>query len=79
MPSVTDTPPEIAETVRTRLMALSGAERFLMGIRMCEAARCMVLASLPAELPEADRKRLLFERFYGAPLRGEGWEVLAKA
>ena len=68
MPSVTDTPPEIAEMVHTRLMALSGAERFLMGIRMCEAARRMVLASLPAELPESDQKRLLSERFYGEPL-----------
>ena len=68
MPRVTDTPPEIAEMVRTRLMALSVAERFLMGIRMCEAARRMVLASLPAELPESDRKRLLFERFHGEPL-----------
>jgi len=68
MPSVTDTSPEIAEMVRTRLMALSGSERFLMGIRMCEAARRMVLASLPAGLPESERKRLLFERFYGEPL-----------
>jgi len=68
MPSVTDTSPEIAEMVRTRLMALSGSERFLMGIRMCEAARRMVLASLPAGLPESDRKRLLFERFYSEPL-----------
>ena len=65
MQSVTDTPPEITEMVHARLMALSGAERFLMGIRMCDAARRMVLASLPADLPESDRQRLLFERFYG--------------
>lgn len=52
--------------VHTRLMALSGPERFLMAIRMCEAARRMVLASLPAGLLESDRKRLLFERLYGA-------------
>ena len=68
MQSVTDTPPEITEMVHARLMALSGAERFLMGIRMCDAARRMVLASLPADLPESDRQRLLFERFYGEPL-----------
>ena len=35
---------------------------------MCDAARRMVLASLPANLPESDRQRLLFERFYGEPL-----------
>ena len=68
MHSLTDTRPEIAEMVRVRLMAFSGAERFLMGVRMFEAARRMVLASLPAELPEPERKRLLFERVYGKPL-----------
>ena len=68
--AVTDTQPEIAEMVRARLMALSGTERFLMGARMFEAARRMALASLPADLPEPERKRLLFERFYGTPLPG---------
>ncbi len=68
MQSLTDTPPEIAEMVRTRLMALSGAERFLMGVRMFEATRRMVLASIPSDLAESDRKRLLFERFYGETL-----------
>ncbi len=65
---MSDTPSEIAEIVRARLMARSGAERFLMGVRMCEAARRMVLASLPPDLPAPRRKRLLFERFHGAPL-----------
>jgi len=68
MQGLTDTSPEIAEMVRVRLMALSGAERFVMGVRMFEAARRMALASLPAGLPEPERKRLLFERFYGEPL-----------
>ena len=54
--------------VCARLMALSGPERFLMGIRLCDAARRMVLASLPADLPEPERKRLLFERFHGETL-----------
>ncbi len=68
MPGVTDTPPEIAEVVRSRLMALSGAERFLIGVRMFEAARRMALASIPADLPERERACLLFERVYGTPL-----------
>ena len=67
MQTVTDTPPEIAELVRTRLMAKSGAERFRMGVEMFEAARRMVLASLPAELTETERKHRLFERLYGTP------------
>jgi hypothetical protein len=66
-----DTPPEIAEMVRARLMARSGAERFRMGVEMFEAARRMVLASLPANLSEAERKRRLFERIYGFSLSTE--------
>ena len=62
---MTDTAPEIAEMVRARLMALSGAERFRMGVEMFDAARRMVLASLPAGLTETERKRRLFERLYG--------------
>ncbi len=65
---MTDTSPEIAELVRARLMALSGAERFRMGVEMFEAARRMVLASLPADLSETDRKKRLFERLYGEAL-----------
>ena len=65
---MTDTSPEIAEMVRARLMAKSGAERFRMGVHMFEAARRMVLASLPTDLTESERKRRLFERFYGESL-----------
>jgi len=63
-----DTPPEIEAMVRDRLMAFSGAERFCMGVEMFDAARRMVLASLPADLSARDRKRLLYERIYGEPL-----------
>ena len=68
MPEMTDTPPEVAEMVRARLMARSGAERFRMGVEMFEAARRMVLASLPADMPESQRKQRLFERLYGYAL-----------
>jgi hypothetical protein len=62
-----DTPPEIAEMVRQKLMARSGAERFVMGARMFDAARAMVLASLPTGLAPEDLKRQLFQRLYGRP------------
>ena len=71
MQGMTDTPPEIAEMIRARLMALTGAERFMMGVRMFDAARGMALASLPHDLPEVERKRMLFERIYGYPLPDE--------
>jgi hypothetical protein len=65
---VKDTPPEIAELVRRRLMARSAEERFIMGVRMFDAARAMSLASLPAGLSPAELKRQLFQRIYGQPL-----------
>jgi hypothetical protein len=63
-----DTPPEIAELVRQKIMALSGEERFMMGVQMFDAARAMVLASLPADLPLEELKRRLYQRIYGQPL-----------
>ena len=65
---MTDTAPEIAELVRQKLMARSGEERFLMGVRMFDAARAMALASLPVELSPEELKRQLFQRLYGQPL-----------
>ncbi len=65
---MTDTSPEIAALVRTRLMALSGAERLRTGVEMFDAARRMVMASLPADLTESERKCRLFERIYGMSL-----------
>ena len=65
---MTDTSPEIAELVRQKLMARSGEERFLMGVRMFDAARAMAQASLPAGLSPEELKRQLFQRLYGQPL-----------
>lgn len=61
---MTDTAPEIAEIVRQRLMTRSPEERFVMGTRMFDAARDMVLASLPQDLSQLELKRQLFQRIY---------------
>lgn len=61
-----DTSPEIAELVRQKLMVRSGSERFVMGTRMFDAARTVVLASLPAGLSPDELKRQLFQRLYGS-------------
>jgi hypothetical protein len=55
------------ELVRQKLMERTAEERFLMGIRMFDAARRMVVASLPGDLPEMEPRRRLFERIYGQP------------
>ena len=62
---MTDTSPEIAELVRQKLMARSGSERFVMGVQMFEAARAVVLASLPTTLAPEELRRQLFQRLYG--------------
>lgn len=60
-----DTPPEIAEIVRQKLLARSGSERFVMGTRMFDAACAMIMASLPPGLSPDELKRQLFQRVYG--------------
>jgi hypothetical protein len=50
------------------VMSCSAEERFMMGIRSFEAARTIILASLPKDLPEHELKRRLFERMYGGPV-----------
>ncbi len=65
---MTDTPPEIVELVRQRLMARSAEERFLMGIRSFDAARAMVIASMPKDLPPEEFRRQYYRRIYGEEL-----------
>ncbi|HEY3580231.1 MAG TPA: hypothetical protein VGK82_06785 [Pyrinomonadaceae bacterium] len=57
---VDDTHPKIAELVRSRLM-----ERVLMGSRMFDVAKAMVLASFPEGLTDIEIKARLCERLYG--------------
>ena len=64
---MSDTSPEITQLVRRMLMARSNEERFMMGVRSFEAAREVVLASLPKNLPPEDLKRQLYQRIYGEP------------
>ena len=73
-----DTSPEIAAMVHARLMAKTGEERFLMGIRMHEAARRMVMASFPPGISDEQRKKLLFERFYGGELPSVSRDVATR-
>jgi hypothetical protein len=68
-----DTSPEIAEMVRGKLLARSGAERVLMGSRMFDAARAMALASFPPGLSEVEIKGRLCERLYGHEVEVEAF------
>jgi hypothetical protein len=66
-----DTDPELKELVRARLMQLSCEERFIRGALMFDAAREMVLASLPRGLSEVELKKTLYERIYGRALEAD--------
>ncbi|HWQ31805.1 MAG TPA: hypothetical protein VNQ79_02890 [Blastocatellia bacterium] len=74
-----DTSPEIAAMVRERLLARSGAERVLMGSRMFDLARTMILASFPPGLSEIEIKRRLCERLYGDEVDVEAFVANLKA
>lgn len=66
--SVKDTAPEINEMIFKRTMALSHSERFLMGMSMLATSREMIWASLPTDLPQAERRRQFYRRLYGEEL-----------
>lgn len=55
-------------------MVETGAERFLMGVRMHEAARRMVIASLPASLSPQDLRK----RSHGFQPRGVSLLILIR-
>ena len=60
-----DTDPEIARLVRRRLLERSGGERILMGSRMFDMAKTMIVASLPPGLTPLEIKEQLCRRLYG--------------
>ncbi len=59
-----DTTKETAEFIRGKLLAMSGAERVLMGSRMFDSARTIMLASFPPGISKLETKRRLCERLY---------------
>jgi hypothetical protein len=46
-------------------MSKSGEERLLMGMSMFETARKIMLASLPVNTSEEDKRKFLMKRLYG--------------
>ncbi len=60
-----DTTPRMAALIRGRIGAMSPAERISIALQMNATARRIVLASLPAGLPDTEVRRLLCQRLYG--------------
>ena len=70
-----DTDPEIEQLVRRRLLERSGEERLIMGSRMFDLAKAMILASFPPELTPLEIKERLCERLYGNEIDMEGFRA----
>lgn len=66
--AVKDTPPEVNAMLFTAMMRKTPAERLLMGFDMSATARAMVWSTIPADLPEDERRRAFYLRYYGEPL-----------
>jgi len=63
-----DTIPQISLQFNKMMMTLSGEERFRIGFLMNEDSRRLVIASLLNKKPTAtpaEKRLLLFDRFYG--------------
>ena len=63
-----DTTPDVKRYIRERYARMTMAERAVIGARLFESARTLVLASFPPDLSEAERRRRLCERYYGREL-----------
>jgi hypothetical protein len=50
------------------VMDLSGEQRVAIGCALFDLMRFRIVASLPKNLTEEEKKRRLFERIYGAPM-----------
>ena len=65
---------ENAQTVRDRIMILSGEERMIIGAQMFDRFRERIRASLPPGLSETEQRRRLFKHIYGKELE-DGTDV----
>ena len=60
-----DTTPEVEARYREMLLARSPSDHVVMACGMLDAARAIMLASLPADCDDVSRRVYLFTRTYG--------------
>ena len=63
---MTDTSADATREMDQRMALLTPRERLEMASGMFDLAREIILATLPADLPEPERRYQLFVRMYGA-------------
>lgn len=74
-----DTSEEMRAIYRSMLMQRSGEERMIMGSRMFDAARTMVIASLPSGLSPRETRIALLKRLYGNDFSPEVLQKISEA
>lgn len=62
---MSDTPGDVNRFIHQRLMAMAPERRLIMGFSMLATGRQLTMCSIPANLPEKERMRKLYERMYG--------------
>ncbi len=62
-----DTSPKMQKIYHDMLMARSNEERFMMGLDMFAFSRALIVAGLPTNLSEDEKRRMIYERTYGEP------------
>jgi hypothetical protein len=73
-----DTSPEIAAMMHRRYAGMSPVERFMIGVQMFETARVLVLASLPPDLAQKEKRKMLCERLYGKEIANKAYGEAAE-
>lgn len=63
-----DTTSKVKQKFHQIIMSRTEEERFMMCAEMFESAQAIVLAAMPQDLSEADRRRFIYERTYGESL-----------
>lgn len=74
-----DTSEEMRTLYRSMLMQRSGEERMVMGSRMFDVARTMIIASLPPGLTPGEVRIALLERLYGNDFSPEVLQKISNA
>jgi hypothetical protein len=73
-----DTLPETKEILNKLYAKFTAEERLLIGLRMFETAREIVISSFPSSLTEKEIRERLFLRFYGNEFTAKETEEIFK-
>jgi len=74
--SIRDTPADLNAHLFRKMLEKTGAERLIIGCNMADTARQLVWSGISKSLPEAIRRQIFLERFYGKEISDYGQGAL---